>query len=919
MTYRKKLIEVALPLDAINRESAREKQIRVGHPSMFHRWWARRPLSAVRAVLWSSLVDDPSAHPDRFPTEEAQEAERQRLFRILEELVKWENSNNEQVLEAARAEIVASCDGDLPNILDPFCGGGTIPLEAQRLGLPAYGGDLNPVAVLISKATVEIPPRFAGLPSVNPESRADSELKTWERVQGLAEDIRYYGQWMRDQAFERIGHLYPKVELPPDEGGGEANVIGWIWARTVQSPDPAWDGHVPLIGSWILRKAKQHKPVVWVEPVIDPDSQTITYQIREGGSPAEPTKVSSRADFRCVATGASIPNSAVREAGMRGEIGSVQIAVVAEGPDGRTYLPPQPQVEVPLDAAADLPGAMPPGGRFMAPPLYGMTDWRDLYTDRQLTALATYSDLLTEIRAVIDADVRIAVADSRMPESDPMAATPSYVDAILTYLAFGIDRMAEINNTLCPWEPGRQQIRNLYGRQAVPMQWSYGEANVFGNAAGDFRVSLGSLITALERLPALSRGEVVQRDAAVRVTEVPSPVVSTDPPYYDNISYADLSDFFYVWLRRNLQEIWPDELSTLATPKAEELIAHTERAGSKENAREFFESGMREVFAKVAEHQNPEFPATVFYAFKQEETDAVGTASTGWETFVEGLVSSGFQVVSTWPMRTELTVALKRNISALASSIVLAIRPRSADATLATRSEYVAELRSELPAAVRLLQRESIAPVDMAQSAIGPGMAVFSRYSKVIDADGSPMSVRQALVSINEVLQEILSEEETEFDGDTRWALTWFDQFGLNPGPYGDAETLSKAKNTSVKGVTQAGIAKQLDGKVRLLDRDELGETWDPAADARLTVWEVTQHLIARLAESESAAGDLLRRVGGGLGERARQLAYLLYQVADRRGWADEAVAYNSLVQAWPELSKLAGRSEAPVQQTLEE
>ena len=321
MTYKKKLIEVALPLDAINRESAREKSIRHGHPSTLHLWWARRPLGAARAVLWASLVDDPSAHPNRFPTEEAQETERQRLFRILEELVKWENSNNERVLEAARAEIVASCDGELPNILDPFCGGGTIPLEAQRLGLPAYGGDLNPVAVLISKAMVEIPPRFAGLAPVNPKAQAESGLKTWDRAQGLAEDIRYYGQWMRDRAFERIGHLYPKVALPAEQGGGEATVIAWIWARTVSSPDPSWDGHVPLVRSWVLRKAKKNKPVVWIRPVIDRDAQTISYQIREGGTPIEATV--ARGHGTCVATGAPIHGDYIKHEGREGRMGQL--------------------------------------------------------------------------------------------------------------------------------------------------------------------------------------------------------------------------------------------------------------------------------------------------------------------------------------------------------------------------------------------------------------------------------------------------------------------------------------------------------------------------------------------------------------------------------------------------------------------
>lgn len=908
MTYKRKLIEVALPLDAISRASAREKSIRHGHPSTLHLWWSRKPLASARAVLWASLVDDPSAHPDRFPTAEDQEVERQRLFRILEDLVLWENSNDERVLAAARAEIEASCDGELPNILDPFCGGGTIPLEAQRLGLPAYGGDLNPVAVLISKAMVEIPPRFAGLPPVNPDARAESGLKTWERAQGLAEDIRWYGQWMRDRAFERIGHLYPKVKLPREQGGGEATVIAWIWARTVESPDPSWKGHVPLVNSWVLRKAKKGKPVVWVEPVVDRDTQTITYRIREGGTPIQGT-VENRKGATCLATGSPIGFKYIREESRQGRSGVVPIAVVAEGPAGRIYLPPQPVPEIPEPSW--LPTQRLDGKAKVNVGLYGLTKWGDLFTDRQLVALNTFSDLLREVRPLIEEHaVEAGLAADGVRLRDGGSGATAYADAVVTYLAFVVDKCADYWSTICSWHNSGEKIRNTFARQAIPMTWDFAEGNPFSDSTGNWMAMVNWVLKVVEQSPATTEGHIAQRDAAARLAEVPQPVVSADPPYYGNVSYADLSDFFYVWLRKNLREVWPDELSTVLTPKAEELIANPYRAGSKEAAKEHFESGMEEVFERVAAAQHPDFPATVFYAFKQEESSSDGVASTGWETFVQGLLSAGFSVTATWPVRTELsTRSVAIGTAALASSIVLALRPRPADAKLATRSEFLAALRAELPDAIRLLQKESIAPVDMAQSAIGPGMAVFSRYAKVLEADGSPMTVRQALALINEVLQEVLSAEETEFDADTRWALTWFEQYGLNPGPFGDAETLSKAKGTSVSGVVRAGIAVQSGGKVRLVDRDELDRGWDPTSDPRLTVWEVTQHLIARLSESENAAADLLARVGAGVGERARQLAYLLYQVADRKGWAKEAVAYNSLVQTWPELRRLAAQS----------
>ena len=921
MTYKKKLIEVALPLDVINAASQHEKSVpRRGHPATMHLWWARRPLAAARAVLWASLVDDPSSHPDRFPTEEDQETERQRLFRILEELVRWENSGNEQVLEVARSEIVASADGGLPNILDPFCGGGTIPIEAQRLGLPAHGGDLNPVAVLISKAITEIPPRFEGLPPVNEESRMNAELQAWNRAQGLAEDVRHFGQWMFEQAGRRIEHLYPRVALPQGLGGGQATVIAWIWARTVESPDPSWSGHVPLVRSWVLRKAKRNQPVVWVEPIINRETRSITYEIREGGTPIEGT-VSRGPRGRCVASGSPITADHIYEEGREGRLGRHLIAVVAEGPTRRAYVAPTATSSESHEGFWRPDGQLPDSPRWFSPPKYGMTEWADLFADRQLIALDTFSELLAEVRLAVQEQAQAAgFTDDGTRLRDGGSGAVAYADGIVTYLAFAIDKLADWNSTICTWINAIEGVRNTFARQAIPMTWDYTEINPLSNSVGNFLNHVDWVAASLEGAPARGAGTILQRDASARIEEVSRPVISTDPPYYDNISYADLSDFFYVWLRRNLKDVWPDELSTLRTPKSEELIAHPSRAGSSEAARAHFESGIEDVFKRIAEYQNPDYPATVFYAFKQAVTTKEGTTSTGWETFIQGVLASGFTITATWPVRTERAArSVAIGTAALASSIVLACRPRAVDASRATRSEYLAALRAELPEAVRTLQRESIAPVDMAQSMIGPGMAVFSRYSKVLEADGSAMSIRQALALINQVLEEALSAEETEFDNETRWALTWYEQHGMNPADFGDADVLARAKDTSAAYVQHAGIASVSSGKVRLLARTDLDPDWDPRADRILTVWEITQHLIARLGLSETQAADLLGQVGSGDGERARQLAYLLFQIADRHGWSDEAVAYNSLVQAWPELTRLAGRSEAPVQQTLGE
>ena len=919
MTYKKKLIEVALPLEAISRASAREKSIRHGHPSTLHLWWARRPLAAARAVLWASLVDDPSAHPDRFPTQEDQAAERRRLFRILEMLVVWKNSNDPQVLGEARVEIEASCGQELPNVMDPFCGGGTIPLEAQRLGLPVYGGDLNPVAVLIAKAMVEIPPRFDGLPPVNPATRSESGLKTWAGAQGLGEDVRFYCEWMRERAFEQIGHLYPKVTLSTEHGGGESNVIAWIWARTILSPDPSWNAHIPLVRSWILRKAKKNKPVVWVEPLVDRFTQTVDYRIREGGDPVEGTV--GRRGGTCLATGSPIRFEYIRDQGRRGLMGRSLLAVVTEGSEGRAYVTGSgcPQSEVP-EPSWKPTSLIPKNTRDFKTPLYGMITWADLFTDRQLVALSTFSDLLGDVRPVVEDHARDAgLADDGVALRHGGSGVMAYADAVITYLALGLSRLTDMCNTLCRWESSRTQVRNLFGRQAVPMVWDYAENNVFNDAGGDFRTSLTTLIRALVRVPATGNGEILQRNATARLGEVPSLLVCTDPPYYDNISYADLSDFFYVWLRRNLADVWPDETATVLTPKSEEMIANPYRTGSKQSAKKHFEEGMAEFLDRLAGTQHPGFPATIFYAYKQQETRRGNTASTGWETFLQGLVDAGLQITATWPIRTELTNKLLAvGAGVLASSVVIACRPRPGKAPLATRRELLDVLHSELPGAVRLLQDQTIAPVDMAQAAIGPGMEVFSRYARVLEADGTPMRVRTALALINEALEEVLSSEETEFDADTRWALTWYEQFGDDPAPFGDAETLSKAKNTSVAGVVQAGIAESKAGKVRLITRDSLDEEWDPLTDRRLTVWEVAQHLIACLDDSETQAADLLRKVGGGISDRARRLAYLLYQIADRKGRSDDAVAYNGLIRAWHDIERLAAAGKGPVAQTFE-
>lgn len=925
MTYRTKLIEVALPLTAINAASAREKSIRHGHPSTLHLWWARRPLAACRAVLFASLVDDPSAHPEQFPTEQEQEAERERLFKLIEQLVLWENSNNEEVLRQARAEILKSTDGNPPPVLDPFAGGGSIPLEAQRLGLEAHASDLNPVAVLINKALIEIPPKFANRPPVNPEARQSLMDGDWHGARGLANDIRYYGKWMRDEAERRIGHLYPKVTLPDEYGGGQATVIAWLWTRTVTCPNPACGAQMPLVRSFWLSKRKGKE--AWIEPQIDYSHKppTIRFEVKTGeGKPQDGTV--NRRGAVCIACGTHVAFDHVRIEGKARRMSMQLMAIVAEGQNGRAYLSAdEKQTTIAAQAKPEWKpdAALPHNPRDFKTPNYGMRTFGDLFTRRQLVALTTFSDLVQEARARVLADARKAdLPDNDISLNDGSTGATAYADAVATYLAIAVDKGADYWSTICSWNIARDNVRSTFARQAIPMVWDFAENNPLSDSSGNFDGSVYWIAGVTELAPVDAFGEAQQRDATTAINGVDQPLISTDPPYYDNIGYADLADFFYIWLRRSLSNIYPDLFKTMLVPKAQELVATPYRfEGSRIKAQEFFEKGLGHAFEQMRLAQYPDYPLTVYYAFKQAESEAeegdgddeasnengtVITASTGWETMLEGLIKAGFAVTGTWPMRTERTSrTIGIGTNALASSIVLVCRPRPVDALVASRRQFLNALKAELPAKLKNLQRGSIAPVDLAQASIGPGMAIYSRYSKVVESDGTRMGVRTALQLINRALDEALAEQEGEYDAETRWAIAWFEQYAMHEGDYGTAETLSKAKNSSVQSMVDAGLVQARGGKVRLLRREELPEDWNPRA-SRLTVWEVMQRLIYALeTRGEPGAGHILRQ-SGARGEIARDLAYRLYTVCERKGWAQEALAYNSLVTSWSEISRLA-------------
>jgi putative DNA methylase len=954
--YRKKLIEVALPLTEVNDASAYDKLPGIGaHPKNMHQWWARLPLPTARAVLFASIIDDPSANPEFIRKSKGeQDRERERLFQLIRKLLV--KKPTPESFEEAREELRRACGGELPPVLDPFCGGGSIPLEAQRLGFLAIAADLNPVAALITKALIEIPIRFSGKPPVNPEAQKQRQVQPggWKGAHGLAEDVRYYGKWIGDEAERRIGLLYPMATLPREVGGGTATVIAWLWARAVKCPNPACGAQMPLVRSFALSTKRENR--VWLKPVVNRGKNQVHFQIDMGSSDQELTKANStgtcvvvngkkaNAKFRCAVCTQGIADGAYIdiEAG-QGRMGVVPLAVVVEKERGRTFLPFGDLDAAHIsklvgDAAAKIRDRVPheegrgtfagnAQGRY-----YGFKTFADYFTLRQLVAMVTFGDLVSEAisRARRDAAAAGLPDDDKCIEAGGAGAR-AYAEGMGTYLAFALDRLADYNCSLSRWVASGEQIKGLFGRQSIPIVWDFAEANVLGPKGITWLNQVKFVSDGLEATHTHGRrsGQVVQRDVAGDPSLGATVVLSTDPPYYDNIGYADLSDFFYVWLRRSLKPAYPQLFSTVLTPKVQELIASPYRfGGDKEKAREHFESGFKSAFVNLRPHIDSRFPMTLYYAFKQEEQEDEGdddelhatTRTTGWETFLEAVTSSGFQVTATWPVRASQKWRLvATGANALASYIVIACRPRPERASLSTRQEFMRELKHDLPDAILKLQRGSIAPVDLAQASIGPGMAIFSKYARVVEADGRAMTVRTALQIINQILGELLAEQEGEFDPGTRWCLQWFKQHGTSDGDFGEAELLSKAMNTSIPGLVQAGVLNAQRGKVRLRDRQQFAEDWDPVTGRRFTTWEATQHLIRTLESGgDQAAAVLLARLGA-TGDLARELAYILHRICESKGWTQEALPYNSLVVGWPEIARIAsGRASAKGDRRLE-
>lgn len=918
----KKLIEVALPLEKINAESAREKSIRHGHPSTLHLWWARRPLAAARAVIWSSLVDDPSSHPELFPTEEAQNRERQRLFKILEDLVVWENSDKEEVFSKARVEVEKSLGGNFPLLLDPFSGGGTIPLEAQRLGLVSCAHDLNPVAVMINKALIEIPPRFCDQSPVNSEVKKLLDgTRDWRKATGLAEDVRYYGEQLRNITFREIGDLYPSVSLPREKGATKVPVIAWIWTRTTKCPNPGCGCEMPLASSYVLSKKKGNE--AWVEPIVE--DKKVRFFIRDGKCPKEKEtpKQGRSALFKCPLCGAITTDEYVKSQGKRHRINRQLMAIVGNGPRGRIYISPNEEQErlANIERPDIYPdGVMPTNPRWFSPPAFGMTNYSDIFTNRQLTALVSLSKNLQKIRLMVEKDaIAAGLKSDHLSLSSGGQGAQAYADAICVYLGFAIDRLANRSSTQCIWNRVGEKIEQTFGRQAIAMVWDYAESNVFGTATGSWMGSLEWIPKCIELLPASTPSYVEQFDAQSDCG-LRNILVSTDPPYYDNIGYADLSDFFYIWMRFSLKDIYPELFGTMLVPKTEELIADQYRhTGGAQEAKEFFETGMLEACKQIYKYVSDDYPVTIYYAYKQSDTDSKtnSTASTGWETMLTAIIKAGFAITGTWPMRTERETGLKAYVNALASSIVLVCRKRNENAPQTTRRQLIATLRREIRPALKKLQDSNIAPVDLAQSAIGPGMGVFSRYRRVLEADGTPMSVRSALQVINEEIDIYFNEQVGDLDTASRFCVDLYTQNAYNEMRYGEAEVLANAKSTSIPMLAANGVLYAKAGMVHLIERDELPETVNPEEK---NIWLLTQQLTRAMAKGGiEACAQIVFSMMGSNAERAKDLAYRLYTIAEQKKWTNEGYAYNALVVAWPDIQTRAAalKLEQPEQLNL--
>ena len=778
------------------------------------------------------------------------------------------------------------------------------------MGLNSIGSDLNPIAVVIGKACIEIAPKFAGR---NPVHGGIKKKLEYTGNDGLAEDVAFYGNEIHEQAKKELVTVYPKVKFKK-KTNETSEVIGWIWTRTVPSPDPAFQGvQVPISSTFALCTREGRE--AWLELQTNKEKREYHFNVRYGNGPSFEiarggTKQGSRANFFCIFSRAAITPEYIRSQGRNGKIGEKLIAIIVRDKDGVNYLPSNSMHE---KAAFGFDPVWRPklemDRKMMRTPLYGFKRFDQIFTNRQLFSLNFFMKILKEKRQRIYKDaIKSGFRKTGKKLDEGGVDADAYADAVMVYLALCFSKLLNYGNSIVKWNLTNQNAAQLFSQQRISMSWDFFEFNPIGNLM-NFSLVANAIAKSIRELPYKICGNEFHLNAINGIQKINFDVVNTDPPYYDNIGYADLSDFFYVWQRQILKDIFPNLFGFLSTPKTEEIVALSHRHASKPDAEDFFLTQMKFFFEGLVNKSSNNFPSVIYYAFKQREIKEEEITSVGWAAFLQAMIDSGLQVVATWPVRTERQARLVGfGKNALANSVVLVCRKREVDAPTISRAEFTRLLNRELPAALKELQTANIAPADIPQSSIGPGMGIFSRYKNVLEADDTPMKVKIALQLINQELGKFLEGAVGEFDADTRFAITWFEQNGYQKGDFGTANNIALARGIAVDSVKHAGIVESSAGKVRILQRDELLKNWEPATDTHLTIWECLQHLVRTLEnEGEAVAALLIKKLGSEKAESVKDLAYCLHNIcSNKRSDAREAAAYNALIAVWAELTRMA-------------
>ncbi len=919
-TYKKKLIEVALPLEAINAESVTQKTGRpkTGYPTSIHKYWAQRSIATARAAIWASLVDDPSSHPDKWPTPESQATERAKLFNQLEEIISWDKTTDSAVWQRAQATAKSSWGGILPPFLDPFAGSGAIPLEALRFGMETHASDLNPLAVTLERAVIAWAPRFSGKPAVNAAS--STGLQHTSPSAGLADDIRHYAEQINADLRERVGKHYPRVLAP---NGQKVEPGVYIWARTVECPNQVCRGRTPLVLNWRLSSRGDK---AYVKPRINAKDKTINFEIDYGQDAPEPS-FSGRRGGVCIFCATPITLDYVRTHANTDTIED-RLLAIAVGDEYSWKFSPGTLKDEELARNVPAPTWIPRGEIPLSPnvraPLWGMKTWASLYTPRQLLVL---SELHNSIK-VIQTEVEVAAKNSSAFPVDPRSLSEggsgprAYAEAVRSYLHLVGTNLADYSCKFATWKPDGPQIGVAFVRQALGITWGYAEGSLLGKGGANFMEKAKRVAEVVERLPAGNQGIALQQDATKIVWSADvKPLIITDPPYFDLIEFGELSDFFYVWMREAMRDLDPDLYATLQTPKDDELTASPHRfEGDKLKGKQEFESGLTEAMTRLREIANPDLPLSIYYAYNDRETteDDSGqmvTSSSGWETMLQSLVNAGLTVVATYPFRTEAKGRANSNgTNALAAAILVVCRIRSETAKVGTRAEFVQGLTSVMTPALRDLVAADIGPIDLAQAAIGPGMSVYTAYSKVLEANGNQMSMGTALDLIHQSVKEAQGSQDATFDAETRWAIEWFSTYRYTDGEYGDAQVLANSAGITMQGLAEAGVVKAAGGKVALSAGDGLPEDWDPSTDTRVTSWEVLHHLMRALLPeemgpaaksgggSEAEAVKIAEKLSPALMQNAKLLAYRLFEICREQSWDKEGMAFNNFGRSWGEI-----------------